>query len=207
MDEAASGAWRFLTSFGDAATLIPCLVVTMLGLVSRRDSRKMAFHWFGLVVGTGLIVALSKLVYLVWGVGIPGLNFIGLSGHSAMAAVTWPTLLSLLAGARRSWRIAAATLGVALALAICFSRWELGAHSSSEAVAGFMVGVSGAIVFLRCCGDAWRLPRESRWIIPVLFAAMFVMHGVRFPSQLILRSVAQYLSVDGVVHSHRPVNL
>ena len=104
------------------------------------------------------MVAISKLAFMVWGVGLPGLDFTGLSGHSAMAALVWPALLGLLAGrGGRVWRLCGATLGTLLAAAVAWSRVALHAHSASEVVLGFALGAAFALWLLWRHGREWRL--------------------------------------------------
>lgn len=198
------GLWRFLTAFGDAAVLVPCVLLTLLALAGSSESRHLIVGWLTLLASVAAIVVFSKLLFMAWGIGLPGLNFIGLSGHSAMSASVWPTQIGLLAccGGRR-WRSAGISLGLALAAGIGISRLELHAHSISEVVSGLLAGAVPSLVFLKKQGDDWKLSVGARWVIPFLIGAIALMHGTQFPSQVLLMTMAKGLSADGNVHIHR----
>jgi hypothetical protein len=84
-----------------------------------------------------------------WGVGIRALDFTGFSGHAARAAAVFPVALFLLLE-RQGARLrhvgvgAGALLGVAVALA----RVRVGAHAPAEAVAGCLLGLAVAAIFI-----------------------------------------------------------
>jgi membrane-associated phospholipid phosphatase len=112
----------------------------------------------------------SKVAFLGFGLGIAALDFTGFSGHSMYAASVEIPLLATCALAlcgRGRW--VGAMLGTALAALIAVSRVEVGAHSVSEAIAGFVLGGSlAAWVVAPCpgsgppsrpCAPPWAWPR------------------------------------------------
>ncbi|HEX7636265.1 MAG TPA: phosphatase PAP2 family protein [Noviherbaspirillum sp.] len=165
------------------------------------DTRVLAWRWGALLLSVAGLVAISKLVFMAWGWGIRRLDFIGLSGHSAMAALVWPSLLGLVWGNRPlAWRWAA-TGGLLLALLIALSRVTLHAHSIAEVATGFLAGAAAALLFLLRWGERRRLFRHG-WLLAVsVVLALPFVYGHRFPSERMLRSVAQALSRDNVVHT------
>jgi len=193
--------WIAITALGDSAVTLPCIGLIALWLLLAAPARNLAWRWLLMAAGVAVCVAASKLAFMVWGVSLPGLNFTGLSGHAAMAAVTWPAMISLLLGRRRvAWRVVAVLLGVLLAVAIAWSRVVLHAHSPSEAVLGVSVGLAFSLVFL---GLHWR-SLHLRWpayltLLPLLLVLPFV-YGRHFPSQDILVTIARHLA-DGPLHT------
>ena len=131
-----------------------------------------------------LSVALSKIAFFGWGLGIPRLDFTGFSGHSMLVGSVLPILGWLLASrARPSLRLTAAAIGAACALLIAVSRVVLGYHSISEVVTGLPIGyaASGGLRWL-ARGPGGRL--QARPAAPVcrlrLPSAQFV-HCVKSP--------------------------
>ncbi len=196
--------WTSITAFGDSAVLLPCAALMLLWLWALPDSRGLAWRWAALFVGVAGLVIASKLAFMAWGWGIRRLDFIGLSGHSAMAAVVWPALFALALGSStRRWRYVATGCGLLLALLIAVSRLELHVHSATEVVLGFLVGAAAVLLFLCRHDERWQL-RGRGWllVISVVLVLPFV-YGHRFPTERILRLVAQQLSLDHSVYTRR----
>ncbi len=196
--------WMSITVFGDSAVLIPCAALMLLWLLVSPGTRGLAWRWCALVLGIAGLVAASKLVFMAWGWGIRRLDFIGLSGHSAMAALVWPALLTLVFGdASRRWRWMAMAGGLLLALLVAVSRLMLHVHSAAEVVSGFLVGAVAALFFLFRYGKRWHLPRRG-WLLAMSVALVLpLVYGHRFPTERILRFVAQQLSLDNTVYTRR----
>lgn len=88
---------------------------------------------------------MTKLVFMAWGWGIRRLDFIGLSGHSAMAA----------------------------------------------------------LLFLFCHDERWHL-RGRGWLLVISVALVLpFVYGHGFPTERMLRFVAQQLSLDNTVYTRR----
>ncbi|MDQ6648249.1 MAG: phosphatase PAP2 family protein [Pseudomonadota bacterium] len=203
MTISANDLWIQGTALGDSAVIIPCVCVVTLWLSMSVSTRGLVWRWLLLVAAVAALVIVSKLAFMMWGLSLPGLNFTGLSGHSAMAAMLWPSLFALLVGRGGAvWRAWGAALGILLAAAIAWSRVVLHEHSVSEAVLGGTIGAALTLWFLWRHGSQWRLP-WSPWIalLPLLLILPFV-YGRRFPSQSILVSVAKHL-VEGPVHTRQ----
>lgn len=186
--------WVHVTDLGDSAVLLPLALVIVLWL--GMQSGRAAFIWAGLFGLDGAVVALSKILYMGWGLHPPGWNFTGLSGHSALSMLVWPTLGQLLAAGRpRVWRGVLPALGAVLAAAIVVSRLATDAHTPVEAAAGALWG--GAVAVLDLC----LLPRErigaarSGWFLPVAIVVPLVLsYGQIFPSNSLLQTIACALS-------------
>lgn len=196
--------WSSVTALGDSAVLLPCASLMLLSLCVAPPTRGLAWRWAALFLAVAGLVAASKLIFMSWGWGIRRLDFIGLSGHSAMASIVWPSLIGLLCGhAPRRWRLAAWATGLLLALLVAVSRLMLHVHSTAEVISGLIVGATAALAFLFRYDTRWQLSR-IRWLLGVsILVILPLVYGHRFPSERILRVVAQQLSLDGAVYTRR----
>lgn len=156
--------WHILSTLGDSRLLLPMAAVLLI--VGWRTDTTWHVHWALALSVVGLIVLVSKLAFLGWGIGVARLDFTGFSGHAAMSAAVWPMVAYLVAGRSPRW---AALLGFALAAAIGYSRIPLNAHSWSEIGAGLALGA---------LGTAWVLGRdkESR-LLPAHWVALALFVG------------------------------
>lgn len=141
--------WRTLTYFGDSMLLIPTAVIIALILPWKSDNRRTVWYWllaFGLA---GLLVSLSKILFLGFGIGSARFNFTGFSGHSAMSATLWPVMLWLVSG---RWpallRLLAIGVGYLIPIMVGFSRLVIHAHSASEVATGLLLGFTLSSAFL-----------------------------------------------------------
>ena len=141
--------WKTLTYFGDSMLLIPTAVIIALILPWKSDNRRTVWYWimaFGLA---GLVVSVSKILFLGFGIGSARFNFTGFSGHSAMSATLWPVMLWLISGRWSSrWRIFAIGVGYVIPLMVGLSRLVIHAHSISEVLTGLLLGFTLSTAFL-----------------------------------------------------------
>ena len=200
--------WQTLTSAGDSAVLLPLIAWITLWLMIPVSTRLDGWRWIVAVCVCGGGVTLSKLLFMGWNIGIPGLDYTGLSGHSAMSMLVWPTTAALLS--RRTdvrWHALAIGAGVLFALGIAVSRIVLKDHSVPEVILGSGYGL------IVCVGFLWGRPATQQVSARAiaLFAGMGVLialasYGRVFPSQHILKQVAMELSGHDKVFS-RPMPL
>ena len=136
----ATTGWLFLTRWGNSLLLLPAAACICIGVWSSGD-RRAAIRWalcFGAAV---LLVLATKLAFLGWGIGIRGLDFTGISGHSALAASVLPMFAWWLTREQvPAIRRCAVLLAVAFALVVGVSRVVLSTHSVAEVVAGLLLG-------------------------------------------------------------------
>ncbi|MBN6030044.1 phosphatase PAP2 family protein [Pantoea ananatis] len=141
--------WKTLTYFGDSMLLIPTAVIIALILPWKSDNRRALWYWllaFGLA---GLVVSVSKILFLGFGIGSARFNFTGFSGHSAMSATLWPVMLWLISGRCSSlWRGFAIGVGYVIPLTVGVSRLVIHAHSVSEVITGLLLGFTLSTAFL-----------------------------------------------------------
>ena len=165
MDVSSFRFWPVITHFGSAGLMLPVFAITVGGLwISRR--RAALYAWLlALVSGAALVLA-SKLAFMGWGMGSAALDFTGISGHAMLASSILPIWLGwLLAVSGDRFSVAGLALGLGLGTLVAISRVVLGAHSVSEAVAGWALG--GAVALFS--GRALTGPlRWSRWSLLAL---------------------------------------
>lgn len=133
--------WPLLTRLGEAQLLMPLVALAALWLWLGAGQGRLARRW---LLAVGCAVALttaSKLAFIGWNVGWADWDFTGISGHAACSAAVLPMLGWLLVcGHAKAVRRAGVLGGFALAGLIAWSRLAVDAHSSSEAISGFLLG-------------------------------------------------------------------
>lgn len=184
--------WLFITNFGDSSVMLPCAVLIALWLLAGLSARA-ALFWLLLFGAAGLAVALSKIAFFGWGLGIPRLDFTGFSGHSMLVGSVLPILGWLLASrARPSLRLTSAAIGAACALLIAVSRVVLGYHSISEVVTGLPIGyaASGGLLWLLRGEEVNLKPRQAALGASLLLLPLLLLHGTNAPTQRVLERLA-----------------
>lgn len=140
---------HILTYFGDSMLLIPTAVIMALLITWKNSDRRAVLYWALAFCAAGAIVSLSKIAFLGFGIGSARFNFTGFSGHSAMSATLWPVMLWLLSGRLQSTgRGIAVCIGYLIPLMVGASRLMLNYHSTSEVVAGLILGFTLSTAFL-----------------------------------------------------------
>ncbi|GLU32240.1 phosphatase PAP2 family protein [Trinickia caryophylli] len=186
--------WYSITRLGGAGLTLP-LAVTIALWLALGYTWRLALAWLGILAGAVGIVALTKIAFLGWGVGVRAWDFTGVSGHAMLSTAVYPvgfflTLLSV----RPPLRIAGVVVGLAAGMAVGLSRVVLDAHSPSEAVAGCAVGALAAIFFIWI---AWGARPGKLSVVPVAVSLLMLavaLHDVRVPTQRWITHVALHLS-------------
>ncbi|MDB5817777.1 MAG: hypothetical protein JWQ11_1417 [Rhizobacter sp.] len=144
--------WHWLTRFGESGIVVPMAAVLVLVLVLSARNLRPAVVW---LVPLGLAIAVttaSKIAFIGFGVGIASIDFTGFSGHAMFSAAVYPVIaMCLLTRARVRWQLLGVAAAYGLSVLVCISRLEIGAHSVSEVVLGFIIGAAAsatAIVWL-----------------------------------------------------------
>jgi membrane-associated phospholipid phosphatase len=166
--------WHHLSALGGLNVTALLALAIAAWLVGARCWR-LALAWCLLFGGALLIAAASQVAFMGWGIGVRSLGFTGFSGHATRAAAVFPVALFLLLdrqGRRRlerrslnragghaerrkeGWQRAAAVAGAVLAAAVAAARVEVNAHTPSEAIAGCLLGLSAAGLFIARCRAA-----------------------------------------------------
>jgi len=201
--------WTAITSLGDSAILLPLIawmaICLLLPAPCWRDGRR----WLIAVTLCGGVVVMSKLLFMAWGIGPPGLNYTGFSGHTALALLVWPSLAGVLArDAATSVRIPTIALGASIGVAVGISRCVLKVHSQSEVWLGAMLGATVVTWFLLGLTRPKPVPRDGRaWRAPFLFVGAIAIgwacYGRVFPSQHLLQDIVPWLNGHRAIFTRR----
>ncbi|SAK92524.1 PA-phosphatase-like phosphoesterase [Caballeronia hypogeia] len=186
--------WISITALGSVGVMGPValIVAAWLALGYRW---KYACAWLGLLGAASGLVALSKIAFIGWGIGVRHLDFTGFSGHALMSTGVLPVAIFVaLLPARGAIRAAGVAVGLMLGMWVGVSRVVLNAHSVSEVVAGCALG---AVVALAFVWFAWRAESGKLSPTPVvasLAAVVVALHGMPVPTQHWLTEIALGLS-------------
>lgn len=157
----ANEGWQIISHLGSASLLLPVLLVTAGGLWQSRQ-RGAVVMWLGSLALAVTVCLTSKVAYIGWGIGIESINFTGVSGHTLFATSVLPVLFYWLAASRSSrlvLRQYAIALGVVLSALVAISRVVLNAHSVSEVVPGWLLGLLVSIAAIQAMQAPIQLPR------------------------------------------------
>ncbi|MDN2705738.1 phosphatase PAP2 family protein [Janthinobacterium sp. SUN100] len=171
--------WNGISFAADMSVMGPAGVAIALWLLVSRQWR-LVLSW-SLWYGGGLVlVVLSKLAFMSWGVGSSALDFTGFSGHAMRAGAVFPVLMYvLLQRAAPRWRHAGVLVGVAFAVLVAISRVVVHAHSVSEAVSGCVLGLALALGFMWSARGAVNIAVSHA----LALASLVLMVGLSFKAE------------------------
>ncbi|QYD67870.1 phosphatase PAP2 family protein [Paraburkholderia edwinii] len=139
--------WNFFASIGDAAFTLPIALVCAIWLWF--TARRQAARWI-VLLGIGMAaVGATKILYAGCGIEIPSLNFRVISGHTTLSTTVWTVAMALLcrcAGVRARYGV---MLGLLIGVLTAVARVFDDAHSVTEVIAGWVVGGTLAVLFVR----------------------------------------------------------
>lgn len=186
--------WHPITFVGDSLITLPAAAAIVLWLLSA-GAWRMAFYWCLLFGGGCFVVVASKIAFIGWGLGLPGLDFTGVSGHAMRACAILPVVAwLLLRQVSPAQRKAGMALAVALATLISVSRLVLHFHSLSEVVTGIGLGMLVAIAFIKRFEHSPGL-RLQRWVVGLTMLGLIPStYAEPAPTQRWMTHVALYLS-------------
>jgi membrane-associated phospholipid phosphatase len=186
--------WISITAFGSVGVMAPVAAAVAAWLMLGYRW-KYAFSWVALLGAASGLVALTKIAFIGWGIGVRNLDFTGISGHALMSTAVLPVAFFVaLLPARHGWRAFGVLAGLLLGVLVGMSRVVLHAHSVSEVVAGCALGAVVALSFVRI---AWRAESGKLSPAPVaasLAAVVVALHGVPVPTQHWITEIALGLS-------------
>ena len=135
------GTWALITHLGNSVLLLSAALIMALWLAAGRAWRLSSF-WLVTLGSAAFLVLTTKIAFLGWGIGIQTLDFTGISGHAMLSMAVIPTLAALLTF-RTPAKIASTAifLSFVVSVAVGLSRLALGAHSLSEVMTGWVVGM------------------------------------------------------------------
>ncbi|PJI47351.1 MAG: phosphatidic acid phosphatase [Pseudomonas sp.] len=184
--------WPLITRLGDSSLLAPAAALVFCWLLYRRETAK-AGLWLLLFGFSTVLVVGSKLAFMGWGIGIPNLNFTGISGHSMMAGAVLPTLAAQLFTARRA-SLAAATLAAVIAVLVGLSRLAIQVHSPAEVYAGLVLGLGTSAAFLGATRAQLPAFQPALLLLVVALSLGQTVTGVRAPTHQLLERIAAHLA-------------
>lgn len=140
---------QILTYLGDSMLLIPTAVIMAILITWKNSDRRAVCFWGLAFSSAGVIVSLSKIAFMGFGIGSARFNFTGLSGHSAMSATLWPVMLWLLScRLNHVLRMVCIAVGYLIPLMVGVSRLMLNYHTTSEVLSGLILGFTLSSAFL-----------------------------------------------------------
>lgn len=171
--EQSASSWRVLTHLGSSSLLLPLFLLVVWG-VWRSGHTVAARTWLSGVLAAAVLTLFSKCLFMGWGIGSATLDFTGISGHAVLAASVYPVLLHwLLAPPPVGLRYLGVVVGLLLAAAIAVSRVVLGAHSASEVIIAWCIGLLVSTLAVRAMPQPGRPPGWVR-LAPLLL--LFSLH-------------------------------
>lgn len=186
--------WHTITFVGDSLITLPAALAIVLWLATAGAWRQ-AMNWCVLFGLGSFVVLASKIAFIGWGIGLPGLDFTGVSGHAMRACSVIPVLAWLLLhNASPAARRTGVALAMVLGVLVSISRLVLHYHSMSEVVTGIGLGTLVAIAFVRRSQGCPSL-RLQRWVVGLTILGLIPStYAEPAPTQKWMTSVALYLS-------------
>jgi membrane-associated phospholipid phosphatase len=188
--------WNILTYFGDSMLILPTGITLVLFMLWKADNQVTALIWLVILGISGLMVSISKLLFLAWGTGSSTFNFTGFSGHTTMSATLWPVMFWLIGQHfqpdRRRLIISA---GYFIAIMVGISRLALHAHSVSEVISGFILGSLCSVIFLYTQQD-----RDMQYftlaplVILLVLPLTLMSFGKKAPTQQLIEHIAAQIT-------------
>ena len=186
--------WYSITRLGGAGLTLP-LALTIALWLALGYTWRLAAGWLAILAAAIGIVALTKIAFLGWGVGVREWDFTGVSGHAMLSTAVYPVGLFLtLLPRRASIRVLGVALGMAAGIAVGLSRVVLDAHSPSEAISGCIIGALAAVLFVWWAWDARPGKLSAVPVAVSLLMLAVALHDVRVPTQRWITHVALHLS-------------
>lgn len=172
--------WHALTRLGEAQILLPAALLTAAKLLRHATTRALAGWWMAMLAVTVIATTATKIAFIGWGLGVPQWNFTGVSGHTMLSAAIYPLLFGALTlGKSHRVRVLSLLFGALLAVLVGISRVKVGAHTSSEVIAGWVLGGSVNLAALALL----RAPRERMGVwIPAAMAAWLLIMPIQAPA-------------------------
>jgi len=181
--------------------MLPAAALIAAWLAASRAWRQLLLWCSGFAL-LSLLVAVSKLAFLGWGIGSEDLDFTGISGHTALAVSIFSVGAALsLADRSRPVRVGGTALGALLGLGIGLSRLALQVHSPSEVAAGAALGATLAAIYFWGSPHAILARLHPAALGGALLLTLITIHGERAPTQGYLTQLALDLSGRSVPHS------
>ncbi|RQR24889.1 phosphatase PAP2 family protein [Burkholderia sp. Bp9143] len=187
--------WLAIGNLGDAALTLPLAAVCFAWLTRSMYGWRIALSWITLLAAAMFIVGITKILHVGCGLQIRAMDFRAISGHTLLAATVWPMACLLMLHDGWSMRPGFALLpGLVLAATIGFERVREDAHTASEVIVGWMLGVIVITLLLKRWTDAPILPPALRPLAVVsVLAVSGVSYGYHAPIQVAIEMYSPLL--------------
>lgn len=196
--------WNLLSELGNSTWLLPSVTLMALtGSIGHWLPWPAVLRWLGSIAVTAVFVLISKIAFMGWGIGSTALDFTGFSGHAAMSAAIYPVLLAWISPGPRGHpvpHLSGMLAGVMLTLLISASRISLHAHSISEVVSGFALGLGAAMFALYFPVSPIRRGSAAVLLIIGLATGLTVRMAPMPSSHQIVGELARRLSGNEHIH-------
>lgn len=186
--------------FGDLRITVALAGVVAAWLLASRCYR-MAMFWCLVFSATLGVVAMSKIIFLGWGIRWTMMDFKAISGHAAGAALVLPPvcyLLTVFLG--QAAQNIAFVIGWLLSAAVTVSLVATHEHSLSDALAGLCFGTLASIATRRALRTVTIHPELLGLAMALPFALALALVIPAVPVNWWLRRVAMALA--GVHQTH-----
>ncbi|NWK79447.1 phosphatase PAP2 family protein [Aquitalea sp. LB_tupeE] len=192
--------WNRFTNLGDLAVMLPLAVTIAVWLAAQKHFSS-SLRWLLAFGSAGLLVAISKIAFIGWGIGSRDFDFTGISGHTMLATATLPVLLFLLS---RAWLPRYSTMALAIGwlggAAIGYSRLEVHAHSLSEVVLGFACGLLASSWFASKTAERYS-PKAAWYLLGLALIVFNLQFGNKAPGQDLITRLALILSSHDIPYT------
>lgn len=150
-----------IVQFASISVMFPAALVVAVWLWAGA-SKKIALLWLGVLFSAYFIVAVSKVLFKGWGIGLDHLGIDVFSGHAMNACLVFTVMLSLLCqqlDTRLRWPVFGLGLLATWWFSIAYVAHTI--HPLPEAIAGALIGTGAACVFLVAIkkDDMGKIPR------------------------------------------------
>jgi hypothetical protein len=183
-----------MINVGHTAVMLPAAAAIAAWLIAARAWQR-SLCWCVMFAAGLSIVALSKIAFLGWELGIPSLDFYALSGHALRATAVLPVLFFVvLHSASPPWRTGGVVVGIGVSVFLGALLVQFQLHTASEVTASFLLGIVVSLGYLRIA-MAFPAPRINRWTVAASMLVFAVVFSLK-PSSIThrLADVALYLS-------------
>lgn len=181
---------NFITDFGDAAVTVPLAAVTIVLLIALRRPR-LALDWAACIIACAGVIGAAKLFLAGCSHRIAVPDVTSPSGHAALGTVVYGGFALLLGSRLGTIERRTVYAGAALLIGgIAVTRVLLHAHGVAETALGLGVGLAAVAVFraVLAANPPVRLPVE--WLCGGALICILVMHGTRWPAELMIHGLA-----------------
>ena len=175
--------WNAISDFGDAAVTLPLAVGCAIWIAS--SDRRLAAYWLIFLAAGVALVGTTKILYAGCGVEVDENGFRILSGHTMLLSAVWMICIALFLR-RAGLASVGITLGLTSSALIGAARVFEEAHTVSEVIAGWLLGSTVALVFVRALEKSHVRLRGTAVAAASLLLVSGIAYGHHAPFQSLI---------------------